>query len=219
MKKKAREKAVDFLYVYVMPQEQITNGKEQLAKEIQRHHELTATELNSLLEVFTPVKAKKRQFIVQPGFVAQYRYFVVKGALRAYVIGEAGQEHTIQLAIENWWISDYFSFIYRQPATMFVMALEDCLLLQISHEDEWRLKAQSHAIETFFRAMSERSTAFMQRRIISGLTQTAEERYDNFMKQHAHLATRLPQYVIASYLGMTTEFLSKIRNNKVRRKS
>ncbi|BAV07019.1 cAMP-binding domain of CRP or a regulatory subunit of cAMP-dependent protein kinases [Filimonas lacunae] len=180
---------------------------------------LSEEEVNQFVSSFTPVKAKRRQFIVQPGFVARHRYFVVKGALRAYVIGEEGQEYTIQLAIEDWWISDYNSYIYQQPATMFVMAMEDCELLQISHEDEWKLKATSHRFETFFRQMAERSTAFMQRRIITNLTQSAEERYDHFMAQYPLINERMPQYVIASYLGMTTEFLSKIRNNKVSRKS
>src|SRR6185312_8597089 len=106
---------------------------------------------------FKAIKVKKRQFIVQPNYVAEYRYFVVKGALRAYVIGDEGQEHTIQLAIEDWWISDYNSYMFQQPATMFVMALEDCELLQISFEDEQRLKKTNHKLETFFRIMAERA--------------------------------------------------------------
>ncbi|HEY4108693.1 Crp/Fnr family transcriptional regulator [Puia sp.] len=168
---------------------------------------------------FREVKINKRQFIVQPGFVARSRWFVIQGALRGYVVGDAGEDHTIQLAIEEWWISDYNSYIFQQPASMFVVALEDCVLLQISHEDEKQLKAMNHAFETFFRILGERSTASMQRRIISNHTKTAEERYQYFLEKYPLMVERLPQYVVASFLGMSTEFLSKIRNQKVRRKS
>lgn len=194
-------------------------GTNPLADYLQQLVAVNEDQTAEFIYHFKPFRAKRRQFIVQPGFEARHRFFVVKGALRAYVIGDQGQEHTIQLAIENWWISDYNSYIHQQPATMFVMAMEDCELLQISHEDEWKLKQSSHQFETFFRIIAERSTAFMQRRIIANLTRSAEERYDHFLEKYPLLNERMPQYVIASYLGMSTEFLSKIRNNKVSRKS
>jgi CRP-like cAMP-binding protein len=180
---------------------------------------LTAEEANLFSSKFKTIKVKKRQIIIQPGFVSNYRYYVVKGALRAYVIGDEGQEHTVQLAIDDWWISDYNSYIFQQPASMFVMAVEDCELLQLHFEDEQLLKSTSHTFETFFRMIAERSVAFMQRRFISTLTMSAEERYDLFMAKYPLMATRFPQYVIASYNGMSTEFLSKIRNNKLKKKS
>ena len=172
-------------------------------------------EARAFSTVFKEVKVKKRQFIVQPNFVAKNRYYVIKGALRAYVIGDEGQDHTIQLAIDDWWISDYNSYMLQLPASMFVMAVEDSLLLQISFEDERMLKAANYKFETFFRIIAERAAAFMQRRLISNLTQSAEERYELFLEKYRPMVNRFPQYVIASYLGMTTEFLSKIRNNKV----
>ena len=168
---------------------------------------------------FKEIKVRKRQFIIQPEFVAKCRYFVVKGAVRAYVIDNDGQEQTIQLAIEEWWISDYNSYMFQQPASMFVSALEDCILLQISFEDEQKLKSINHKFETFFRTIAERAAAFMQRRLISNLTKSAEERYDLFLEKYPKMVFRFPQYVIASYLGMTTQFLSKIRNKKANGKS
>lgn len=165
---------------------------------------------------FTQLNVKKRQFIVQPGFIAPSRYLVVKGSLRAYVVADEGQEHTIQLAIEDWWISDYNSYIFQQPAKMFVMAMEDSLLLQLSYQQESRLKAANPKYETFFRILAERSVASMQRRIVSNLTLSAEERYEQFIETYPSVVSRFPQYVIASYLGMTTEFLSKIRNQRLR---
>jgi CRP-like cAMP-binding protein len=168
---------------------------------------------------FKEVKIRKRQFIVQPGFVATSRWFVIEGALRAYVVGEDGRDYTIKLAIEGWWITDFNSYIFQRPANMFVVAMEDCVLLRLGFEEEKKLKAQNYSYETFFRILAERATASMLRQITMNLTQTAEQRYNYFMEKYPLMAERLPQYVIASYLGMTTEFLSKIRNQKVRRKT
>jgi CRP-like cAMP-binding protein len=176
---------------------------------------LEENEFQELTSFFRMVKVKKRQFIIQPNFIAPHRNYVLQGAFRAYVVGEEGEEHTIQLAIEDWWISDYNSYIYQKPATMFVVALEDSVLLQIEHEKEQQLKSLNHKYETFFRITAERSTAFMQRRIITNLTKTAEERFNEFEERYPNLSRRIPQYVIASYLGMTTEYLSKLRNKRL----
>ncbi|MCF6406432.1 Crp/Fnr family transcriptional regulator [Chitinophaga filiformis] len=196
----------------------MTNKSSSIGHYASKFVDLTADETVAFTAAFKEIKVKKRQFLVQPDFVAKHRYFVLRGALRAYVVGEEGQDHTIQLAIEEWWISDYNSYMFQQPASMFVMAVEDSTLLQISFEDEQRLKASGYKFETFFRILAERSAAFMQRRVITGLTQSAEQRYDRFVERYPAMANRFPQYVIASYLGMTTEFLSRIRHQKQRAK-
>jgi CRP-like cAMP-binding protein len=176
-------------------------------------------EAELFVSFFKLTKVKKRQFIIQPDFVAKYRNFVLQGALMGYVVADEGQDHIIQLAIEDWWISDYNSYIFQQPATMFVTALEDSVILQLEYADEQKLKAMNHKYETFFRIMAELSFAGMQRRIISNLTKTAEERFNEFEDRYPQLSIRFPQYVIASYLGMTTQYLSKLRNIRVSRKS
>ncbi len=176
-------------------------------------------ECEEVLSYFNVKRIKRKQFIIQPEFVAKHRNYVVKGAFKAYVINENGNEHTIQFAIEDWWISDYNSYIYQKPATMFVAALEDSIVLQIDYQSEQALKKANHKYETFFRILAERAAAYQQRRIISMFTQTAEERYNDFIVRYPLAVQRLPQYVLASYLGMTTEFLSKIRNNKLKKNS
>jgi len=184
---------------------------------IRKYVDLSDAEVEEFSSAFKEIKVKKRQLLVQPGFVARHRFFVQQGVLRAYVVNDEGQDNTIQLAIEEWWISDYNSYILQQPASMFVTAVEDSVLLQISFEDELRLKSTNYKYETFFRIIAERAAAFMQRRVISSLTQSAEERYAIFLERYPLMVNRFPQYVIASYLGMTTEFLSKIRNNKLKK--
>lgn len=194
-------------------------NQDRLKEYIEKFVMLTDEEKNQFCSYFREVTIKKRQFIVQPNFTAKQRNFIVKGAFRSYVVSDKGEEHTIQLAIENWWISDFNSYIYQQPATMFIVALEESTLLQIDFDKEQELKKSSHKFETFFRIMAEKGLAFEHRRITTNLTQTAQERYENFVSNFSHIAQRVPQYALASYLGMTTEFLSKIRNKRLSKKS
>ena len=188
-----------------------------LAEHIKKRIDLTDSELNEFLSCFKLVKVKKRQFIIQPGFIAHYKNYVLKGAFRAYVADDAGQDHTIQVSIEDWWISDYNSYVYQKPATMFVEALEESVILQIHYNDEARLKQEHHCFETFFRIMAERSMAHMQRRIITNLTKNAEERYKEYEAQYPEIVQRMPQYALASYLGMSTEYLSRLRNKRTKK--
>lgn len=193
-------------------------SQNRIVEYINRSVSLTQEEAEIFSASFREVKIKKRQFIVQPNFVVKNRNYVLKGAFRAYVIDDKGQDFTISFAIEDWWITDYNSYILQKPATMFVVALEDSTILEITYEKEQALKQSNHKFETFFRIRAERTAAFMQQRIISNLTQTAEERYNNFTEKYSEIVQRVPQYALASYLGMTTEFLSRIRNKKVSKK-
>lgn len=188
-----------------------------LAEHIQKRIRLTEVETNEILSCFKLVKVRRRQFIIQPGFIAHHKNYVLKGAFRAYVVDDTGQDHTIQVSIEDWWISDYNSYVFQKPATMFVEALEESVILQIHYDDETRLKQEHHNFETFFRIMAERSMAHMQRRIITNLTKNAEERYKEFEAQYPEIVQRIPQYALASYLGMSTEYLSRLRNKRTKK--
>ena len=188
---------------------------ELLAKHILSRVQLTEEELDFMLSQFKLVKIKKRQFIVQPGFTAKHRSFVCNGAFRSYVVLDNGEDHTIQFAIEDWWITDYNSYYNQEPATLFVIAIEDSILLQLSRENEDKLKQANHKYETFFRISAERAQAFHFRQLITNLTQSAEYRYETFLEKYPLIVSRVPQYALASYLGMTTEYLSKLRNKRM----
>ena len=114
--------------------------------------------------------------------------------------------------------AEYNSYIFQEPATLFLVALEDSKILQLSYEDEQTLKSANHKFERFFRLMAEHQTAFLQQRIITNLTQDARNRYLDFIENHADVMQRVPQYALASFLGMSTEYLSKLRNDRVSRK-
>lgn len=191
----------------------------QLQAHVTQKVSFTAEEATLFNEAFEVARVKKKQFIIQPGFVARQRYYVVQGAFRAYVIGDEGDEHTIQFAIDDWWISDYNSYIFQQPATMFVMALEDSLILKIDYEKEQQLKSSRHVFETYFRILAENTAAHMARRVITNLTKSAEQRYELFLEKYPDIAARVPQYALASFLGITTEYLSKLRSKRAARKS
>lgn len=206
-------------YFYGIQFNYTMNALDPLIAHIQKRVTLTPEELTSFTSAFKLKKIKKKQFIIQPGFPSVHRNYVVKGAFRGYVIGENDGDYTIQLAIEDWWISDYNSYVNRQPATMFVVALEDSTILQIDYDTELKLKLGSHHLETYFRIMAERTAAFQQRRVVAGITQTAEQRYNDFLEKYPHIVQRVPQYALASYLGMSTEFLSRIRNRKTKKKT
>ncbi len=193
------------------------NESQPLIDHIQKRVILNEDEVQAFLSYFKYLKIRKRQFIIQPGFVAHHKNYILKGAFRAYVVDDNGQDHTIQVSIEDWWISDYNSYVYQKPATMFVEALEPSIILQLDYKDEALLKHQNHKFETFFRIMAERSVAHMQRRIITNLTMNAEDRYKEYEALHPDIVQRMPQYALASYLGMTTEYLSRLRNKRAKK--
>jgi CRP-like cAMP-binding protein len=189
---------------------------QSLQNQLIEKHSFRVKEADFFVSHFTERNVKKRQFIIQPDFIAKYRVFIAQGTFKAYVIDKNGQEQVVSLAMDGWWISDPNSYIYQKPATMFVEALEDSLILQLDFENEQLLKAHSHQFETFFRTVAERGLAFMQRRLIASLTLTAEERYEQFAEKYPDFLQRVPQFAIASYLGMTTQYLSRIRKKQTK---
>lgn len=162
-------------------------------------------------------KVVKKQFILQPDFVCSHRTYILKGTMRAYLVDDSGQEHTIAFGIEDWWIADFNSYIFQQPATLFIEAMEDSTLIQISYENEQLLLATLPKFEKFYRILAESGYAYVQRRVLSDISLNATGRYENFIARYPVLASRIPQYALASYLGISHELLSKIRNKRVKK--
>lgn len=192
---------------------------EQLKEYVTKFVNLDEEEFLHFAQQFHEKKIKKKQFLVQPDFHTRHRYFVITGTLRSYFVDKDGEELTTQFAIENWWISDLNAYLYQQPATLFIVALEDSVLLELSYEKEQELKARNHKYETLFRIMAERGLAFEHRRLLWNRALSAEERYNKFTEDFPYFIFRVPQYMLASYLGMTPVFLSNIRNKKLGKKA
>lgn len=158
---------------------------------------------------------RKRQYVLQEGDVCNVFNFVVSGCLRMYKIDEAGTTHIIQFAIENWWISDLGGFYAMKPSEMNIEAVEDTTVLQIKHDDLLDLYVNAPKFDRIFRILVENSLIGMQKRLLQNISSDARARYESFLKQYPNLANRIPNTYIASFLGITPEFLSKIRNERV----
>lgn len=156
-------------------------------------------------------KFLKNQFVVQNGDVCRFESFVLSGALKTFFIDEEGHEHIVALSIEDWWVSDMDSFISRQPAQLNVQCIESSVLAQLSYEDLQYLYIAIPKMERFFRLIIQNGFIAAQKRIIGNHSLPAKERYAAFVQKYPAIEQRVPQYMIASYLGITKEFLSKIR--------
>lgn len=178
---------------------------------LNRYVDLNEEDEKQFCAIVRTTKVKRRQFIVQPNFVCTHQTYVVNGAFRSYFISKEGVEHTIQFAIEDWFISDFNSYIHQIPASLYVEALEDSVVQEIAYEDVEQLCKSNPKFERFFRLVAQKSFTFSQRRILSNLGKSAEERYVEFQSLYPSIVQRIPQYALASYLGMSAEFLSKIR--------
>ncbi len=187
--------------------------KYTIVDHIQRQVDLNAEASRDLEGILVNRLVRKRQFIVQPGFACTHQTYVQKGSFRGYLVTADGTEHTVQFAIEDWFISDFHSYIFQEPATLFVEALEDSAVQQIEYSHVETLCKTHHSLEHFFRLVAQKSFAFSQKRILSNFEMQAEERFLFFKKQYPQIEARVPQYALASYLGISPEFLSKIKRN------
>ncbi|MFC0773146.1 Crp/Fnr family transcriptional regulator [Terrimonas alba] len=157
---------------------------------------------------------RKRQYVLQEGNLCTHFYFVVRGCLRMYKIDEKGFTHILQFATENWWINDLGSFHSISPSGLNIDALEDTVVLQISRADLISLYIQAPKFDRIFRVLIENSFVRLQERLLQNISSTAEERYQSFVDIYPHLVNRLSQVQIASFLGITPEFLSRLRNRR-----
>ncbi len=155
---------------------------------------------------------RKRQYVLQEGNTSTHFYFVVRGCLRMYKIDDKGNTHILQFAAENYWINDLGSFHGANPSALNIDALEDTVVLQISRDDLISLYLQAPKFDRIFRVLIENSFVALQKRLLQNISSTAEDRYQSFLETYPHLLNRLSQTQIAAYLGITPEFLSRLRN-------
>lgn len=162
-------------------------------------------------------KLKKKHFLYQEGDVQQHIAFVVSGCLRSYSIDKTGAEHILQFAPSGWWIADMQSLLMQTPATLNIDAIEDTEIALLPVDLLEELYKTIAALERYFRILAERSLATMQQRLIDALSLTAMERYGNFCRRYPSLIQTLPQKYVASYIGITPEFLSKMLSQPMKK--
>lgn len=178
---------------------------------------LTPGELERVKHVSVQKKIRKNQYLLEEGDNSDFIGFVVKGSFRLFRIGEAGVEHIMRFAIENWWISDYTSFMTGQSSYCYIEALEDSELILFSKEHWEQLLVTIPNFKQMIDKLSAKNFEAHQNRIYSNISETAEVRYDNFVRLYPTIYNRIPLYMIASFLGLTRETLSRVRKPTTKR--
>jgi len=164
-----------------------------------------------IISFFKFKKLKRKQYLLQEGDVCKYISFVSQGLLKSYIVDEKGNEHINLFAWEGWWISDFESFIFGNKAKLDIDAVEDTTLLLLSKENYEKMLAEIPVMERYFRILYQNSLATKDGRLISANTHTAEEKYSLFLEAYPAINQRLPQNLIASYLGLSAETISRIK--------
>jgi len=175
---------------------------------------LNKEEKELVIQKFHPRLYRKKQYVLQEGDVCRQMNFVVRGCLRMYKIDDKGGSHILQFAAENNWITDLGSFYSEKPSELTIDALEDTMVLKITHDDLITIYTQAQKFHRIFRVLIENAYVGIQKRLLQTISSTAEDRYQYFIDTYPHLANRLPQTQIASFLGITPEFLSRLRNKR-----
>jgi len=188
---------------------------EKLYKNIGLRVQFSEEEFKQFSAPFELKKFKKREVVLSEGEYCLFEGFVTSGCFKVYFMNEEGLEQTLYFAVENWWILDLDSLINNVPSTLSIEALEDSEVLMISKKDKNLLYETMPQVEKLFRIMNQQTSISLQRRILSLLHKTADKRYIEFLEKYPTLEQRLTQQQVASYLGISHEFLSKIRKRTV----
>lgn len=164
-----------------------------------------------VLEAFRKKELEKKTFLLREGEPSNHMRFIEKGCLRSFYLDEEGKEHIQQFGIEDWWINDLYAYLTQTPARQYIQALEHSIIWQVHRDRLEELFARIPAMERFYRLKMQKAYVASQERNMKALYQTAEERYFQFREHYRSIEQRVPQYMIASFLGITPEHLSTIR--------
>lgn len=185
---------------------------------VNKHIQLTAPEQKIFAGMLRTHIYRRKMFALRGGEVSRDSIFVNDGALKGYTIDKEGREHVLQFALQGWWIADMYSLISGNKGVLNIEALVDTHVLLLSRDDQQQLYEQVPKFERFFRILTENSLVASQQRLINNLSLSAEERYLHFTEKYPFILECAPQHSIASYLGITPEFLSKIRARLAKKK-
>ena len=180
-----------------------------LRHQIQEITPLSDSEFEYIFSHFTTKKIKKHQFLIQENDLVPNDYFVLSGFLKSYHLGQDGKECIMQFATQNWWITDYNSYFNQIPATINVDCFEDAEVLCLSLVNREKLCSEMHKMEHFFRKKSNAGYVALQQRLLTLLNNNPQERYEKLVKQYPVLIQKVPKSLIASYLGVSRETLSR----------
>ena len=178
---------------------------------INNYIDLTEKEIAFLRSNTNYKKYLKGHYIVQQGAVCKHTNFIISGCTKNFYIDQQGQEHIVTFAIENWWSADLSSFITQTPSDFNVKCIEATEVIQFTYQNQDEIFQNIPKMETLFRKLLEKALVSSQKRIVNNFSLSAKDQYLYFKKQFSTIEQRVPQYMVASYLGITKEFLSKIK--------
>lgn len=184
--------------------------KEQFLKIIR----ISDEEFDYILGHFSYKKFRKHQFLVQDGQDVMFDYFLLSGCVKSYYSDENGKIHILLFAVKDWWITDYEGYYNQKKAIVNIDCIEDTEVLCLSNDNREKLCREFHQIEHFFRKKTNRRNVALQNRILSLLSSNAKERYEKFIREYPSLTQKLPKHILASYLGVTRETLSRLYSSK-----
>ncbi|MEX8546437.1 MAG: Crp/Fnr family transcriptional regulator [Mucilaginibacter sp.] len=187
-------------------------------KNLRLHVDLSQQELEIVHQHFQHKTYPKKTFLLKAGQVCNFEAYLLKGCIKRYYIDQNGDETILQFAVEDWWVSDIASFCQQMPSRFYIETMEDTELLQINYQNKELLFKRLPKLERVFRLLVQRAYAVLENRFFTGITDSAEDRYLQFIKKYPGLLQRVPQYQIASYLGITPEALSRIKATLTRKK-
>ncbi|TNE72118.1 Crp/Fnr family transcriptional regulator [bacterium] len=188
---------------------------EQIVEQIKKIIELDTNETEWFLSLFEKKTYKKKEWILRSGEVCKYETFVLKGCLKIFYTDQQGTDNTVKFAIENWWALDLQSFETQTPAFYSIQTLEDTITFRISRENHLLLYEKIPKFEKYKRMMYQNAYILLQHRMTQQLFEVAEEKYQHFTDKYPGLELRISQKEIASYLGITPEFLSMLRKKRM----
>jgi CRP-like cAMP-binding protein len=184
---------------------------EPILNNVCKHIVLSAREKSLFVSLLESVSFKRKEIYLRAGEICKNSAFVIDGALKSFTVDDEGREHILSFATRDWWIADMYSYISRKPAVLTIEAIADSEVLLLSRDNQQLLFEKVPKFERFFRILTENSLVANQQRLIDNLSSTAQDRYLHFIKKYPMIPSCVPQHNIASYLGITPEFLSKIR--------
>lgn len=185
---------------------------EFLKQHIKKITPISDKEFDYILSHFVSKKFKKHQFVLQEGENAFNDFFILDGCLKSYFTDKNGKEHILAFGMQDWWITDYEAYYNQSKATINIDCIEDSELLCLSFQNREKLCAEMHKIEHFFRKKTNKRNVALQQRILSLLSNNAKEKYDQLLQLYPQLFQKIPKQLIASYLGVTRETLSRLNS-------
>lgn len=185
-----------------------------LIQHLQNHINLSPNDIDKIRSIVSVEHLNKKAFLLSGGQVSSHMNFIAKGCLNNFYIDEEGKKQMIVFGVEQWWINDLYSYLTGKSSDQYIQALEDSIVVRIHKDHLTKLYDEIPTIERFFRIKFERAYVASQERTLYSIHKSAEERFLEFTEKHKNIEQRVPQYMLASYLGITPEFLSMLRKKR-----